>query len=186
MKIWNYIFAVLFFISCNGNKELKKMSFPDLNQSLINLENLPNSKATVFYFLAPECPVSQNYTKNINEIQLEFEKEGVQFYAVFSGIVYSTSEIAKYIDEYNLNLSILIDKEYKLAKYFDAEITPEVFVVSPTESVWYRGRISNWIEDLGVKRTVVTEFYLRDVLNQIVKGEIPNIENTKAVGCILE
>lgn len=186
---WKYgviIILVLLLVSCSHKETLKEYSFLSLKDEQISLNTLSNNKASVFYFLAPECPLSQNYTKSINEMRQEFSNEGIGFYGVFSGKVYSEEEMNSYVSNYDIQIAGLKDSTYLLSKYFGATITPEVFVIDNLENVIYSGKIDNWIESLGVKRQVVTEFYLKDALNQFLSGNAVVVNKTEAVGCILE
>ena len=186
---WKYsvtFILILFLASCSQKKTLKEYSFLTLKGEQIPLNALSNNKASVFYFLAPECPLSQNYTKAINELQQGFNEIGVGFYGVFSGKVYSEEEMNSYVSNYDIQIAGLKDSTYLLSKYFGATITPEVFVIDNLENVIYSGKIDNWIESLGVKRQVVTEFYLKDALNQFLSGNAVVVNKTEAVGCILE
>ena len=188
VKKW-ITFVLIFIvglISCTKNKSLKDFQLLDLNNNLISLTNLKNKKATVFYFLAPECPLSQNYTKAINEINAKFNAQGIDFYGVFSGKVYTDDEIRSYMQEYDIKIKGVKDEKYLLSKYFKATITPEVFVINANEEIMYSGKIDNWIESLGVKRQVVTAFYLQDALTQLLNKEEIKIKKTEAVGCLLE
>jgi hypothetical protein len=44
-----------------------------------------DKKAAIFVFLAPDCPLSQNYTLTLNNLAKDFEPKGIGFYGVFSG-----------------------------------------------------------------------------------------------------
>lgn len=58
-----------------------------------------------------------------------------------------------------------------LAKYLKATTTPEVFVLNNKGEVVYSGAIDNWAIDLGEKRQVITEFYLKDALNALLQNK---------------
>jgi hypothetical protein len=80
----------------------------------------------------------------------------------------------------------LLDPAATLARFFDATVTPEAFVVSPNGTPVYRGAIDNGTPELGQHRTVITEHYLLDALNSfITNGSVP-VRSTKPVGCFIE
>jgi peroxiredoxin len=167
-------------------KNFSGIGLTDLAGNPIQLASQGQKKATVFYYLAPECPLCINYSKNIREIAAEFEPKGVQFYGVFPGKLYSKEEIESYLSEYQVTIPILLDANYELAKAMKAKITPEVFVYDAQARLKYQGKIDNWIVKLGKKRTVVTEFYLTDALNAILEGTAIPVTQTEAVGCLIE
>jgi hypothetical protein len=52
--------------------------------------------------------------------------------------------------------------------------------------VIYSGKIDNWFEDIGKRRTIITEFYLQDALNSVIRHREPAIKETKPVGCFID
>ena len=65
-----------------------------LDYSKINLENTEgveravsslDGQYIVLTFLSPECPLSENYTLTLKNLQIAFEKEEVSFYFIFPG-----------------------------------------------------------------------------------------------------
>jgi peroxiredoxin len=143
-------------------------------------------RATVFIFFAPECPLSENYTLQTNQLNQEFESAGIDMKAVVTGSYYSHEEITQFILQYDLEVPVLLDPDKQLAKLLQPLVTPEAFVVNQEGNLVYRGAIDNWAVDLGKKREVVTEFYLRDVLRAVIQGEEIPYSKTTAVGCFIE
>ena len=174
---------------CGCRSPLEKISsipLTDFSNKEITLSEIPDHKATVITFLSPECPLSENYTKTLNDIQLEFEEKGIDFINMFPGTYYSGEEIHTFVQTYKLKQNNLPDKKLLLVKYLKATTTPEVFVLNNKGVVVYSGAIDNWAIDLGEKRQVITEFYLKDALNAILQNRKVTISKTKAVGCFIE
>jgi thiol-disulfide isomerase/thioredoxin len=156
------------------------------NDSLLNFETLRNNKASVFVFLAPDCPLSQGYNLTLNELHAKFASDGVGFYGVVAGDKYAKKEIDGFITQYRIDLPIVLDTEAHLAKFLGATVTPEVFVVNSEGASVYQGAIDNWSPELGQHRTVITEHYLRDALNGFIQTGRVSVNRTKATGCFIE
>ena len=186
MRVIIGVLLVVILFSCNSKKELFEIKLDDINEKKHSISNIESNVLSVFYFLAPECPLSQNYTKSINEIYTEFSTQKVMFYGVFCGRVYSNKEMMSFVSDYDIEMICLKDEKYELSSILNAKITPEVFVLDNTGRVVYSGKIDNWAESLGVKRQVVTKFFLKDALKQYLNNEPILINKTEAVGCILE
>jgi peroxiredoxin len=154
--------------------------------ALLDLSAARDNEASVFAFLAPDCPLSQNYTLTLRELADEFAPDGVRVYGVISGGWFDQAEVDEFVRTYALTFPILLDDDFVLADTFDAIVTPEVFTIDGSGRVLYRGAIDNWAGELGQHRTVITEHYLRDALGLIVSGERPEIRATQAIGCYLE
>ena len=145
-------------------------------------EYLKEKPAAVFVFLAPDCPLSQNYTLTLNNLRKQFEANQIEFYAVFEG----NTGVDDFVATYKLTLPVIRDRDFRLADFFSAMNTPEVFVVDSSGATVYKGAIDNWAPELGQHRTVITETYLLDALNAFTHHKDIPIKETKAVGCFIE
>jgi thiol-disulfide isomerase/thioredoxin len=182
---WAWLF-VLFLMACSSSGgDMTKKSWHQSDGNEYALHDTEQFIATVFVFLAPACPLSENYCLTVNKLSQQFQGN-IQFRAVVTGTYYSKDEIEKFIRQFGLDIPVILDPNKDMATYFQASITPEVFVVDATSQVLYSGAIDNWFADLGQQREVITEFYLRDVLQALQDGmELP-FKQTKAVGCYIE
>src|SRR5262245_9119428 len=149
-------------------------------------ELLVNKPAAVFVFLATDCPLSQSYTLTLNQLQTQFHADGVGFYAVFSGSHVTRPLVDDFVNAYKINFPTLLDSDLKLAHFFGATKTPEVFAVGPKGNVFYKGAIDNWAPELGQHRTVITEHYLLDALSSFLTHRTVQVQQTNAVGCFIE
>jgi hypothetical protein len=136
------------------------------------------SQTNAIIFIHPECPISQQYLHKIEVLAEEFKTTEFQLIIPPKGI--SKKQIEDFKNEYSIKIPIKIDKKSKLIKQLGATITPEVFVLNAKNEVLYSGMVDSWFYDLGKRRAVATEFYLRDVLlgNNTIK-------KTTAVGCLI-
>lgn len=163
------------------NNSLKSDSNIDFNFSSIR-----KNKAAVFIFLSPECPLCQSYTLTINNFQKKYQLQNIPFYCVFSGRLYSQKEIADFKIKYKMQTVFIFDEENIISKQFGANVTPEAFVLSSQGNKIYSGSIDNWAYTVGSKRTIITEFYLRDALDAVIKNTPIKVKYVKAVGCLIQ
>ena len=82
----------------------------------------------------------------------------------------------------NYNYQYLVDNKSKLANTFNAKTTPHIFLFDETNKLIYKGSIDNNYKD----RSNVTEFYLKDAMDQMLKNEKIEISSTKAIGCSIK
>ncbi len=182
-----FLLVCVFLFGCKSPLEkISNIPLTDFTNEEITLNSIANYKATVITFLTPECPLSENYTKTLNEIHEEFEQQDIDFINIFPGTYYSLEEIHTFVATYKLKQNNLPDQKLLLAKYLNATTTPEVFVLNNKGEVVYSGAIDNWAIDLGEKRQVITEFYLIDALHALLQNKTIEIKNTRAVGCFIE
>lgn len=157
-----------------------------INGINFNPEALNTSTASVFIFLSPECPLCQKYSLTIREIEKKYSAKGVAFYYVFPGTYYSKKEINRFLIKYGLKSIAFLDPDLKVTKSFSALITPEVFLLNQKHELIYSGKIDNWYEDIGKRRTVITEHYLASALDAQIQGLEVEIKKTLAVGCFIQ
>ena len=146
---------------------------------------IENHRAAVFVFLAPDCPLSQDVTGTLDELHRQFEAAGIEFYAVFAGKP-AVKGAAIFLKTYHVGFPDLPDADLRLTDFLGAGITPEAFVVDGNGQTVYSGAIDNRAADLGQRRLVVTENYLADALDSLLKGSPVRVKRTKAVGCFIE
>ncbi len=167
-------------------KQLSSIALQNISGAPDGIKGMDAYTATVIIFLSPECPLSENYTKTLNDIQQQFSEKNMQFYAVFPGHLFGAEKIMHFITTYGVQQKILLDPANDLTRFLQATTTPEVFVLNTDSKVIYSGAIDNWAVDLGQKREVITAFYLIDALQAVLKNETPVVQKTKAVGCFIE
>jgi peroxiredoxin len=163
-----------FFAACYSDS-----AAPDLSSFL------KDGRAAVFVFLAPDCPLSQNYTLTLNRLHTEFQDDGIAFYGVVAG-EFEKNEIDGFTETYNVNFPVLQDHNFELVDSLGATKTPEAFVVKLDGKTLYKGAIDDWAVELGRHRRIVTRHYLSDVLNHVLNGHEILFSETPAVGCFIE
>ena len=166
--------------------ELQPNTWILLDSGTFQIDDLKKNKASVLITLDPECPMCVNYSKVINELAPKYSSDSIQFYGIFTSPFYSDAEIKAFAIKYKVDIPFILDPDYRLASFFGAEVTPEVFVIGRNGKLIYQGLLDNWAIALGKKRKRASEHYLADALEAIKTGTVPKVNYTKAVGCIIE
>jgi len=183
--------SVLFFaflmIGCEKKvKDFTHIKVENSEGNEISLVQLVDT-FSVFTFLSPECPLSENYTRTLLNMQDSLRKQGVSFYYLFPGKFYPRPQIEQFAKTYGLpSSSLLYDPAYQLRDYCKATTTPEAFLINELGEILYYGAIDNWAITLGKQRQIVTEHYLSDAIEEALNGKNITVKSAKAVGCIIE
>ncbi|MDR0263293.1 MAG: redoxin domain-containing protein [Sphingobacterium sp.] len=162
------------------NKEIFRLT--DINKNS-DTSFVPSELATVYIFLSPECPLCQNYTKEINALAKQYGDK-ISFIGIFPGEFYESSEIQAFATKYKLNIPLFQNNNLNLTNFLHVKITPTVTFVEKGKVIYF-GAIDNWAVDLGKKRTVTTAHYLADALRQYLKKQAITIKKTEPIGCII-
>ena len=154
---------------------------------LLLLSEVPKDKYKVYFFLAPDCPISQQYTKEINRLNEQY-KDIIDFTIVFEmeETGKAGEEVSAFVNKYKMTPSVIFDKDQKLAIQLKAKVTPEAFLLNPKGEILYHGAIDNWYYALGKNRIDVTEHYLENAILNIKENQPVKKPYTKAIGCFIQ
>ena len=192
--LWTYVATVLYLGLTNiGFAEktpdkvaldaiVKDFTLKDPDGSAHSLYALSEEKqATVVMFLATQCPVATDYVERIATLVKTYEKKKVQFIGINSNKHETVAEILEYNKKHGFEFPVLKDPENKIADYFGARRTPEVFLLDAEHVLRYAGAIDN-------SRKEPTKNYLRDALDLVTSGkDIPKAsKKTRAIGCTIK
>jgi peroxiredoxin len=141
----------------------------------------------VLVFFSETCPICQSVTSELRAVYQEFSAKGVTFLGVFPNENSSNAKtMAKFKEKYKLPFELFLDEGRKLTKTWKATRTPEVFLIrKSTQTLLYHGKVDNSFESIGRRRTVVTEHYLKNALQNVLQGKVPNPAENQPVGCFL-
>lgn len=155
----------------------------DTNGVMHGPDEWAKSKAVVIFFTTTDCPLSNNYVPEMNRIQKEYAVRGAAFYAVQTDTTIPDAEVRRHAKDFGFSFPVVLDPHQALVRMAGATVTPEVAVLSPGGNVLYLGRIDNRIEDFDQRRTVTTEFDLKNALDAILAGKPVERPQTTAIGC---
>ena len=146
------------------------------------LKQLSEKKtAVVVLFLATQCPIATDYAERIVALVEAYAEKDVQFVGINSNRQETVEDIAEYSEKHGFEFPVLKDPGNKIADYFAARRTPEVFLLDKKHVLRYRGAIDD-------KRDTPTKHYLRTALDLVIAAqEIPEkSKKTRAVGCTIK
>jgi hypothetical protein len=142
-----------------------------------------NVKASVFVFLAVDCPISNKYAPELRRLAQQFEPKGVQFWLVYPDAMTSAESIRNHIQQYGFKGSVVRDPKHDLVRKCQVDVTPEAAVFGPNAELIYHGRIDDRFPALGIDRSKPVEKTLREVLISCLAGKKPMVRQTRAIGC---
>jgi thiol-disulfide isomerase/thioredoxin len=143
----------------------------------------PDDRATVLFFVADECPIVNSYMPEMNRIVAQYAPQKVAFFAVYSDPSVSSAAIRRHAEGFALHMPLIADKAHLLVRRAGATVTPEVAVFAPDGRLVYRGRIDDWYVDFGRRRTAPTQHYLREALDEVLRGAPVAVAQVPPIGC---
>ena len=151
---------------------------PDLQGRLHRLCNT-RGKIVVINFWSAECPHSARTDGLITNLLEEWNGE-----VELLSIAANRNEYPQMMEEAAKARRIsklLIDGQHIVADQFAAMTTPHVFVLDRAGILRYRGAV----DDVTFRRREATQFFLRDAVEALLRGKIPELSETPAYGCTI-
>lgn len=161
---------------------VKNFTLKDADGASHALYTLSEEKqATVVVFLATQCPVATDYVERVVALVKAYNDKNVQFIGINSNKQETVAEILEYNKKHGFEFPVLKDPENKIADYFGARRTPEVFLLDAERLLRYAGAIDD-------SRKEPTKNYLQNALDLVIAGkDIPKAsKKTRAIGCTIK
>jgi thiol-disulfide isomerase/thioredoxin len=149
-------------------------------------------QASIAFFVATDCPVSNAYAPEIQRVCREYSGRGVGCALIYEDVETTQGgaslpqQVRGHLDEYKYTgIPAAVDGNRAAAAVAKATITPTAVVVDRGGAIRYRGRIDNLYAALGKTRQQVTSHDLRDALDAVLAGRpVPHPE-TESIGCFI-
>jgi peroxiredoxin len=136
---------------------------------------------TVVTFIATECPVSNSYNQRMSSIYSDYVARNVKFIFVNANRSEPASDVRAHAKRVGFPFAVYKDPGNVLADRFDAQVTPESFVIDSAGVIRYHGAIDDNMDEsrVHVKR-------LRAALDALLTGQPVPSSETKAFGCTIK
>jgi thiol-disulfide isomerase/thioredoxin len=168
-----------------GPAEAHRLIVDDLQGQKVQPLRTGKAKASVLFFLAPDCPISNSYAPEINALVKENAEKPLRFYIVYVDPDLKVEEARKHATAFGYRCPVLLDPKHQLVAATAVTTTPEVAVVTADGTIAYRGRIDDLYPQIGTKRQVPTRRDLREALTAVLAGRPVPTPRTKAIGCTI-
>jgi len=146
----------------------------------------PDAPAIVLFFAASDCPISNRYIPEIEQLTQQFRSQGVQFWWVYPNPSDTADVVRRHQDEFHIEGQAVLDTGQRLTRMAHATITPEVAIVVPAATGLrevYRGRIDNRYVSLGQERPSATHHDLEEAIRAVLAGRAVPHPGGPPVGC---
>ncbi|MGD1872187.1 MAG: thioredoxin family protein [Mastigocoleus sp.] len=133
-----------------------------------------------------ECPYVNIYLEQLKSIQGEFFADeftliGMNGTDSTQNINESLESMKAFAQKHKLNFPYTWDSTQDVTRSFGATKTPMAFLIDKGGIVRYKGKIDNKPSDTSS----VTEYYLREAIAALLKGEKISIQETLPIGTSL-
>ena len=156
-------------------------TLPDADGKEHSLASLKGKSGTLILFVATQCPISNAYNERMQKLAEEYRAKGVNVVGINSNSTEPAAEVKSHAAANGLNFAILKDPGNQIADRYDAQVTPEAYLLDASGKLVYHGRIDN-------SRTgyLITSTELRDAIEATLAGKPVEKAEVKAFGCSIK
>lgn len=183
-------FAMVLSISAQGYKigdEAANFKLKNVDDKMVSLSDYNDEKGVVVIFTCNHCPYSVLYEDRIIELDKEYKAKGFPVIAINPNDpdLYPTDSFEAMkvrAKEKGFTFPYVFDADQSVFPVYGATKTPHVYLLKNNGgkfTVAYIGAIDNNSQD----EKAVSETYLEDAINSLLKGKTPSPTTTKAIGC---
>ena len=156
-------------------------TLPDADGRAHSLASLKGKSGTLVLFIATKCPVSNAYNARMQKLAEDYRARGVNVVGINSNVAESAADVKQHAADNGLNFTILKDPGNQVADRYDAQVTPEAYLLDAAGKLVYRGRIDN-----SRNGDAITSTELRDAIEATLAGKPVEKAGAKAFGCSIK
>lgn len=165
-------------------------SLKNIDDQMVSLADYPEAKGFIVTFTCNHCPYAVAYEDRIIALDKKYKDLGFPVIAINP----NNPDLAEEDSFENMKIRAkekgftfpyLMDADQTIFPKYGATKTPHIYVLEKTpqgNQVAYIGAIDNNYED----EAAVTERYVEEAVNALLKGEKPAVDFTKAIGCSIK
>lgn len=161
------------------------VKFKDLQGNPMTLGRFQDGRPLVILIFSTDCPISNKYGPERARLEKDYGAKGVAFLFVDPEGGETDREINDFVSKYGINSPVVHDVAGQLVKVLRATTTTEAFLLDPSRTLVYRGAINDQY-GLGYGKELPEKTYLRDALDALLSGRLPEPAATTASGCALD
>ena len=160
------------------NEPSPDFELPDL-QGISHKLSDQRGKIVILNFWSAECPHSERADGYLLGLLESWKGE-----VVLLSIAANRNESVQLLEEtakMRRLPTVLVDAQDSIADLLEAVTTPHVFVLDREGILRYRGAV----DDVTFRHRQATRFFVRDAVEALLKGKLPELAETPAYGCTI-
>ncbi len=179
--------SLLYSAQKNIGWEAPDFDLPDSGGSRVKLSDVFLKAGVLILFTCNHCPYAKAAWPIIIELFKKYRRKGVEFIAINSNDSQAYPEdsieiMRQKTFEWRIYFPYLRDETQEVAKKYDAQCTPDVYLFDKDRKLYYHGRINdNWQDSNKVIR-----HDLEEALQRLIIGDKPPVEQFPSMGCSIK
>lgn len=143
-----------------------------------------SGKNVVVIFVSTKCPYSNAFNKVMADLSKDYSAKGITVLGINSNKAETAADVAAHAKEH-FPFQVLKDEENKVADLYDAQVTPEAFVIDGSGTIRYHGALGN-SKNPTTDASRANSDDIRGALDELIAGKQIAKDKTKAFGCSIK
>lgn len=170
--------------------EATDFKLKNIDGNTVSLSDYKESKGFIVIFTCNHCPYAKKYEDRIIALDKKYKNQGYPVIAINPNDPEvqpqdGFKEMIQRAKEKGFTFPYLLDEGQKIYPQYGATKTPHVFILKKENAkniVKYIGAIDNNYENPND----VSEYYVQDAVNSLLKNEEVKTTKTVAIGCTIK
>lgn len=159
----------------------------DVSGRNLTLNAAAKSNGLLVIFSCNTCPWVARWEDRYADISQIAQFNSVGMIAINSNEAYrdrgdGMEEMIRYANKANYNFPYVLDRNHEVADAFGAKSTPHIFLFNADMELIYTGSI----DDNASRAEAVTQYFLKDAIEQMVAGQQILNATTETLGCSIK
>ena len=164
---------------------------PNIDGNKVSMADYEDAKGYVIVFTCNTCPYAKAYESRIIDLDKNYASKGFPVIAINPNDLSqqpgdSMEEMKKRASSKGYSFPYLRDDSQEVAKAFGATKTPHVYVVNKESSGKLKVEFIGAIDNSPNNPSDVSETYVEDAINALLKGQKPTVTEKRAIGCTIK
>ena len=160
------------------NQPAPEFTLPDLDGRIHMLSDY-RGRIVVVNFWSAECPHSERFDTDITTSLAQWG-DSVALLSIASNTNEPDGMLMATARQHKIPV-ILRDADQSVADRYEAKTTPHAFVIDRQGILRYRGAV----DDVAFRQRVATRFYLKDAVDALLVGHLPEVAEVQPFGCTI-
>ncbi|MEK7672835.1 MAG: thioredoxin family protein [Patescibacteria group bacterium] len=162
-------------------------SLKGIDGRVYSLNDFADAQSIVVVFMCNHCPYVQAVWSRLVALQEKYKNDGVQFVGINANINPKYEEdsfenMKKYFEMYKMNFPYLADEGQNVAREYQAQCTPDIYVFDAGRKLAYHGRLDDSWKD----ESKVTKKELDQAIGLILAGKKIEEKQNPSMGCSIK
>ncbi|WP_114819675.1 thioredoxin family protein [Chryseobacterium sp. KLBC 52] len=170
--------------------EATDFKLKNIDGKMVSLSDFKSAKGFIVVFTCNHCPYAKKYEDRIIELDKKYKAQGYPVIAINPNDPNVQPEdgyqqMIERAKQKGFTFPYLVDEGQKIYPQYGATKTPHIFVLKKENGkniVKYIGAIDNNYDNPND----VSEYYVQDAVNALIKGEPVKMTKTVAIGCTIK